>query len=233
MVNADGTGAKVLGDGAMPSFSPRHNRIAFCRYTPNYGIWVMSVEGPEKELVLLDETGWVRRVVARRQANRLYGQHGNAANLMVFDLVEGVKFPLFEEGASPYVTLFWNFCWSPDGKSIVVKGQRTNGKFEVAVVDARGAKHGHIVRLEADTPPNYNWSHDSKHILFTQRTAERGNRLQLYLMDPATKEAPQLLPGQDPERINAAAVPFARWQTTAHGQPQTAAQRRQGEGQEK
>src|SRR6266850_923362 len=29
LVNADGTNPKVLADGAMPSFSPRHNRIAF------------------------------------------------------------------------------------------------------------------------------------------------------------------------------------------------------------
>jgi hypothetical protein len=56
--NADGTGARVLGDGAMPSFSPRRQRIAFSRYSPNYGVWVMSSEGPDKELVLLDETGW-------------------------------------------------------------------------------------------------------------------------------------------------------------------------------
>src|SRR5262245_48664356 len=52
VVNADGTNARVLGDGAMPSFSPRHNRIAFSRYEPNYGVWVMSIDGPEKELVL-------------------------------------------------------------------------------------------------------------------------------------------------------------------------------------
>src|SRR5688500_16682397 len=56
--NADGSNPRVLGDGAMPSFSPRHNRIAFSRYSPNYGVWVMSSEGPDKELVLLDESGW-------------------------------------------------------------------------------------------------------------------------------------------------------------------------------
>ncbi len=205
VVSADGTGAKVLGDGAMPSFSPRHNRIAFCRYSPNYGIWVMSVEGPEKELVLLDEEGWCAEWSPDGKQIAYAGSTGNAANFMVFDLVEGVKFSLFEEGATPYSNLYWNFCWSPNGKFIVFKGQRTNGgKNEVAIVDARGAKHAHIVRLELETPPNFHWTHDSKSVLFTQRCPERGNRLQLYLLDAATKDPPQLLAGQDPARANAA-----------------------------
>lgn len=204
VVNADGTGAKVLSDGAMPSFSPRAGRIAFCRYTPNYGIWVMSAEGPEKELVLLDEEGWCAEWSPDGKQIAYSAYSGNAANLVVFDLVEGVKIPLFAEGASPYSSVFWNFCWSPDGKSIVFKGQRTNGgKSEVAVIDARGAKHGHNVRLEADVPPNFGWTHDSQSILFSQRTADRGNRLQLYLMAAATKDPPQLLSGQDASRANA------------------------------
>jgi len=203
VVNADGSNPRVLGDGAMPSFSPRHNRIAFSRYAPNYGVWVMSVEGPEKELVLLDEEGWCAEWSPDGKQIVYAASTGSAANLVVFDLVEGVKIPLFEEGASPYANVFWNFCWSPDGRQIVFKGQRTDGgKVEVAIVDARGARHGHIVRLEAETPPNFNWTHDSKSVLFGQKTADRGNRLQLYLMDASSKDPPQLLGGQDPQRAN-------------------------------
>jgi len=203
VVNADGKGAKVLGDGAMPSFSPRHNRIAYCRYAPNYGIWVMSVEGPDKELVLLDETGWCAEWSPDGKQIAYTASTGEAANLMVFDLIEGLKFPLFEDGKSPYSTIYWNFCWSPDGKSIVFKGVRaSNSKPEIAIVDARGAKHGLVVRLEADTPPNFHWTHDSKSILFTQKSADRGNRLQLYLLDAGTKDPPQLLAGQDAARAN-------------------------------
>jgi hypothetical protein len=44
VVNADGTGVNVHGDGMMPSFSPRHNRIAFSRQEPNDGVWV--IDGP-------------------------------------------------------------------------------------------------------------------------------------------------------------------------------------------
>ncbi len=205
--NADGSNPRILGDGAMPSFSPRHNRIAFSRYSPNYGVWVMSSDGPDKELVLLDETGWCAEWSPDGKQIVYASSTGNAANLVVFDLVEGVKIPLFDEGQSPYSNVFWNFCWSPDGKWIVFRGQRTDGgKFELALIDARGAKHGHVVRLEADTQPNYNWTPDSKHVLFCQRTADRGNRLQLYLLAAATKDPPELLAGQDPARINASAA---------------------------
>ena len=33
--------SRILGDGAMPSFSPKGNRIAFSRYSER-GVWVMS-----------------------------------------------------------------------------------------------------------------------------------------------------------------------------------------------
>jgi len=205
VVSADGTGAKVLGDGAMPSFSPRHHRIAFCRYSPNYGIWVMSAQGPEKELVLLDEDGWCGEWSPDGKQIAYAGSAAGGANFMVFDLIEGVKFSLFEEGAAPYASLYWNFCWSPDGKYIAFKGQRAaSSKNEVAIVDARGAKHGHVVLLEAETPPNFHWTYDSKSVLFAQRCPERSNRMQLYLLDADGKSPPRLLEGQDPARANAA-----------------------------
>src|SRR5262245_17600312 len=50
VVNADGSQPRILGDGGVPSFSPRGDRIVFRRTGSNKGIWVMSSEGPEREL---------------------------------------------------------------------------------------------------------------------------------------------------------------------------------------
>ena len=204
--NADGTNHRVLGDGAMPSFSPRHHRIAFSRYSPNYGVWVMSSEGPDKELVLLDEQGWCARWSPNGKQIAYTTNSGDGSKLVVFDLVEGVKVSLFEDGASPFSTVYWNYSWSPDGKYIVFRGQRTDGKFEVAMIDATGTKKRHVTRLDADAGATFAWSHDSKQILFSKRAADRGNRLQLYLMNAETKDPPELLPGQDPARLNASGV---------------------------
>ena len=131
----------------------------------------------------------------------------NESNLVVFDLVEGERTLLFEEGKSPYSSFFWNFAWSPDGRHIAFKGQRIGGdKLELGIVDARGAKHGLVTRVEGEVTPNIGWSHDSKRILFSQKTRDRGGRVQLYTAAADTLDAPQLLPGQDPLRANTTAA---------------------------
>ncbi|HEY2411776.1 MAG TPA: hypothetical protein VGI40_06020 [Pirellulaceae bacterium] len=208
IVNADGTGLKVLSDGMMPSFSPRHNRIAFSRQHPNYGVWVMSSEGPDKELVQIDEHGWGAdwSPDGKQIAYALY--EGNESNFAVYDIVEGERFLLFEEGKSPYSNFFWNFSWSPDGRRIAVKAQRAdNEKFELVIIDARGAKHGLVTRVEEEVTPNVTWTRDSKRVLFSQKTASRNNRVQLYAAAADTNDAPELLAGQDPQRANTYAVP--------------------------
>jgi len=208
LVNADGTGLKVLTDGMMPSFSPKHNRIAFSRQEPNYGVWVMSSEGPEKELVHIDPEGWGAdwSPDGKQIAYALYDNTG--PNLAVYDIVEGQRVLLFEEGKSPYASFFWNFSWSPDGRHIAFKAQRAdNQNFELVIIDARGAKHGLITRVEAEVTPSVTWSHDSKRIFFSQKTASRNNRVQLYTADAETKAAPELFPGQDAGRANTFAIP--------------------------
>ncbi len=206
LVNSDGSNPRVLGDGAMPAFSPRSGRLAISRYSPNQGVWIMSSEGPAKELTLLDAEGWGtdwspdgRQIVYARY-------EAGAANLVLYDLVEGTRTSLFDEGASPYGNFFWNFTWSPDGRYIVFKGLKADGTYEVAMVDARGARHGLIVCLDGERAPNFGWSHDSTRLFFSQ-VPERGGRPQIHFLNPLISDTPQLLPGQDPERTNVAAVP--------------------------
>jgi len=208
VVNADGTGLNVLSDGMMPSFSPRSNRIAFSRQQPNYGVWVMSSEGPDKELVQIDEHGWGAdwSPDGKRIAYALY--EGNESNFAVYDIVEGERILLFEKGKSPYDNFFWNFSWSPDGRRIAFKAQRAdNEKFELVIIDARGAQHGLITRVEEEVTPNVTWTRDSKSIYFSKKTASRNNRVQLYTAAADTQNAPELLSGQDPQRANTFAVP--------------------------
>jgi len=208
VVNADGTGLKVLSDGMMPSFSPQSKRIAFSRQQPNYGVWVMSSEGPDKELVQIDEHGWGAdwSPDGKQIAYALY--EGNESNLAVYDIVEGERVLLFEEGKSPYANFFWNFSWSPDGKRIAFKAQRAdNEKFELVIIDARGAQHGLITRVEAEVTPSLTWTRDSKRIYFSQKTASRNNRVQLYTAAADTQDAPELLSGQDAQRANTYAIP--------------------------
>jgi Tol biopolymer transport system component len=202
VVSAAGDNPRILCDGAMPRFSPQSNRIAFTRYAPNQGVWVMSAEGPDKELVLLDEQGWCAQWSPDGKQIAYASNGSDGANLVTFDLVEGVSTRLFEAGNSPYQSFFWNFAWSPDSRQIVFKGQRAEGKQEVGIVDARSAKHGLITRHEGDVRPNFDWGHDGSRILFVQPCPERDDRIQIYSLNPKTKDPPQLLAGQDPNRNN-------------------------------
>jgi Tol biopolymer transport system component len=122
--------------------------------------------------------------------------------------VEGERVLLFEEGKSPYANFFWNFSWSPDGRHIACKAQRAdNEKFELVIIDSRGAKHGLVTRVEEEVTPNVTWTRDSKHVYFSKKTAGRNNRVQLYTATADTTDAPELLAGQDPQRANTYAVP--------------------------
>jgi Tol biopolymer transport system component len=204
VVNADGSDPKVLSDGAFPSFSPQHQRLTFTRYAPNPGVWVMSVEGPEKELVRLDAGYGAGRWSPDGKRIAYTTTRDNGINLYVFDLIEGDEYAIFEEGKGkcPYNSFFRNLSWSPDGTKIAFKGQRRGKQtLEVAIVDARGADHGLTVRYEAKTLYNVSWNHDGTRILFTQPTAG-DTRVQLFTLNANDDSPPELLPRQDASRAN-------------------------------
>lgn len=207
VVKADGSDAKILGDGAFPSFSPQHQRIVFTRYAPNPGVWVMSLEGPEKELVQLD-AGWGAGRWSPDGRHIAYTTtRESGINIYVFDLIEGTETAIFEEEsdekkACPYSSFFRNLTWSPDGTQIAFKGQRRGAQtFEVVIVDARGARHGLQTRYEAKTLYNVAWNHDGTKILFAQPTAGE-TRVQVFVLNRNDESQPELLAGQDATRGN-------------------------------
>jgi Tol biopolymer transport system component len=201
VVNADGSDPKILGDGEFPSFSPGHQRIVFTRYAPNPGVWVMSSEGPEKELLQLDPGFGVGRWSPDGRKIAYTTTRDMGINLYVYDLIEGDEYPVFEEGGCPYSLFFRNITWSPDGTKIAFKGQRRGEQTsEVVIVDARGAQHGHTVRYEAKTLFNVSWNHDGTRILIAQPIAS--GRMQLFSMNVNGDQAPEVLPGLDAKRAN-------------------------------
>jgi TolB protein len=197
IVNADGSKPRVIGPGAMPSFSPGGNRIIISR--PNAGgIWIMGSEGPDADAFPLDQQGWGAdwspdgRVVYA-------ASRGGKANLIVHDFVEDRDDMLFDKQQSPYQRIFWNMTWSPDGKHIAFKGTTAAGKTEVAIVDARGEKFGFIHRYEADVVPSLAWGAATNQILLIQQNPAV-QRFQLFTLDPDTKLPPKVLPVHDPRR---------------------------------
>ncbi|HAH46258.1 MAG TPA: translocation protein TolB, partial [Planctomycetaceae bacterium] len=55
IANADGTEPKIIGAGAMPSFSPGGHRIAFSQLSPS-GVAIMNADGTNPTLI--ESGGW-------------------------------------------------------------------------------------------------------------------------------------------------------------------------------
>lgn len=199
VVDADGRNPRILGDGLMPSFSPRGDRICYSRPGADRGVWVMSAAGLDKDLELIDENGWGaewsqdgRIVYATAAAGR--------ANLIVFDPAAGRRQHLFDDQESPYKQIFWSMAWSPDCRRIVFKGLKTDDSYEVGIVDSRGEKMGLVHRIVEEVPATFAWNADGSRVLMCKVCPERARLIQMYLIDPDSDDPPQLVPNQDPLR---------------------------------
>jgi Tol biopolymer transport system component len=195
VVNADGTNPRVLGPGMMPSLSPKGNRIAFSDPLKG-GVWLQAISEPVEEPQLLDARGW--GTAWSPDGTRVaYVTHGG---LTLYDVVEGMRRPLFLPGQNPYPRVYWNFAWSPDSRQIAFKANAAEGKTVLAIVDARGAAYGHTVRYEGNFLPTLAWSPDGKQILFSADCPERNNLKQIYYLDVDSSDPPMLLPQQAANR---------------------------------
>ncbi len=197
-----------VGDGAMPSWSPRARRIAFTRFTPNVGVWVMKTDGLKK--VLLD----------RRGSNALWSPNGHrigyvktvqgARTIAIYDMVEDRSIELWEKSGSPYGVISGGFAWSPDSRRICLRGRRLkdNGQdladdSEIAIVSVTGSSKPKVYDTFHDgTFPSTAWSPDGNRIVFS-KSQGKDEATQLFSFDPTSEDKPVLFPGQDGTRNNA------------------------------
>lgn len=202
-----------LGDGAMPSWSPRGKRLAITRFSLSRGVWVMKSDGTQKKL--LDRLG----------ANAKWSPNGHmiaytktvrgARTIAVYDMVEDRSFELWESSGSPYEKISECFAWSPDSQRICLRGRRPaddaelqdEDLSEVATVLIHDSSKLTIHELCEDGQlPTMTWHPDGQRIVFS-KLADEGKLTQLYWFDPGstTDESSKLFPGQDETRNNSSA----------------------------
>lgn len=194
IVDADGGDAKILGDGVMPSLSPEGDRLAFSH--SGKGVLLMDLSGDAPETELIDASGW-GTAWSPDGASIAYGRGGN---LVIYDIAKDDKRTLFNDEASPYQYIKWNFAWSADSSKIAFQGVLEDKSTILAIVDARGAEFGHTIRYIGAFEPTLCWSPDGNQILFAANCPQRNNLRQIYSINPNDWSPPYLLPEQATNR---------------------------------
>jgi uncharacterized protein (TIGR03067 family) len=199
VVNSDGTSPKDLGDGCLSSWSPDGKRIAYYRYPPNNGIWVMNADGTDNRLI--DAQG--RSADWSPKSDEVAYTIGS--NIRVYDLKTNTRRNLLNK---KYGLIRWGLAFSPDGRWICFHGTLPDSSFELALVDAQDDAKGFIVLLPRNDVPNvtafqtyFSWSPEGRRIALSMSMKSDSN-MQIYILDVEGKKPPQRLAEQDPKKRN-------------------------------
>ncbi len=172
----DGTKSMVLGDGAMPWFSPDGDKVVYCRSSP-YGIYVQRIDEEGHAPEMIAQNGWCGRWSPDGKVISFLMSNNGRANLCLQTIDDGSRRFLFPAGVeNPYRQLYWNYSWSADGKYIAGMGESPEGK-EIFVMETEG-ENPKLIRLPyapidnrvTFTPDGrlmFGLSKDKKHQLYT------------------------------------------------------------------
>lgn len=192
VIRADGTERRLLGPGAMPSWSPDGKQLVFHVYG----------SGNETDhIVVMNADGTGRETIINHWGSPRWSPRGNRiasildSNIALYDVATGTERPILPAIYSVY----WGFGISPDGLRICFGGD--DGGVYLATLNEQQMKAS--VRTLADTGKCYHASFapDGKRIVFAwQPTGAKF--IQLYTTNPDTNESPRPITGQGESQNN-------------------------------
>ncbi len=189
VINADGTDQKILGSGAMPSWSPEGKRIAFSQLSP-YGVAIMNADGSNRTLI--EAGGWGAQWSPDGRQIAYTVRSSGKANVRIYDLIEDTKTDVFAKGESPYSNIYWNMAWSPDSSSLCFLARKAADRaFEVTTVKTAGKKPHLKVHFKGKISPfqDMAWHPSGDMIVFGSPAVPR----QLLQFNPHEDKAPEPL----------------------------------------
>lgn len=196
IVRADGTGLKILGIGAMPSWSPDGTQLVFHLYGVNND---GTRNGGEDSIVVMNADGTGRETILNHWGSPRWARRGNQIasilnnNLAIYDLATGVENTILPQEESMY----WGFGISADGRRLCYSGY-SDGLFLATLDEAR--MKSTVKTLVKEGSCHYpSFAPDGRRIVFSWY--RKGDKAaQLYTMNVDTDAKPTLLPGQAPDQ---------------------------------
>jgi TolB protein len=188
VIRADGTDARDLGPGAMPSWSPDGTQLVCHTYNSPQTIVVMNAGGTGRETIL---NHWGSpRWSPRGDRIASVSPEGTIA---LFDLSTGLERAIFH---GPY-SLWQGFSISPDGLRFCFGDSQ--GGIGLATLDERTMQAGVRWLVKGGLCYHSSWAPDGKRVVFAWQRSEQ-HKYQLYVMDVDADKTPTLLSGPDPAR---------------------------------
>ncbi len=195
IVNSDGTGRTRIGEGARAAWSPDDKQLA------------IEVRGGPRSVQVqnLDGTGRTHIAVGSSpcwspDGSKFAYSHQN--NIHVIDLVSGDTRTLF---GRPKDTIYYGFCWFPDGKRLAVVARPEPRKpRQLLYVSDAGEEHGLHVRLTGEMAGCISLSPDGKKLALD-------SFYKVNLLDVEGTSRPVVVPGQNGSNRDPAWSPDGEW----------------------
>ncbi len=190
VVGLDGTNARELCPGQMPSWSPDGKFLVCSRSGQSSGVWIMTAEGMEHKQVA---SAWGGQWSPDGKRIAYY----DGTRIMTYEVETGAVRQTLSADNHGYRQIFWNMTWSPDSTQICFKAAKHDGTEAMALVDAGGDENGFKERwsgkgLWAD----FAWHPRGDRLVMSIRHPET-KRSQLFEVDPDSDDPAQLVAGQD------------------------------------
>lgn len=196
--NPDGSDMQDLGPGTMPSWSPRGKRIVFSRHSPEHGVWTMNSDGSGVQLI--DNRGWSAVWSPNGNMIAYRRRMGDADDFVIFNLVEDEFTRVLGAGDVSYLSLNWNFAWSPDSTQLCFKGS-SQRPAEITVVEVSSPAQRQVIMRGEEATSDFTWLNNSAVITTLRSTSLKHTQLyKLNIVSPTPKAVP--IEGQFSDRAN-------------------------------